>query len=540
MLNILAVDDEQIIADSMYNFLRRSSDMNIRPYKAYSGSTAIEILERENIDVVIADVCMPGMDGFELFDYMRSRTPGCKIIFITGFEEFENAYKALQYENVRYVLKTDGYERLETVLATVVQEIEHSNQSKRYVEKLEHQLHESLSVVQRDHLRGIATGTLPPSQSRFDELQLEMNVDSPVIVLVGRLDDKPVAGQLEIAGHVRGMLESLPETAHPACYTCDLGADSLWLLQSSNARSSGHSGQLAARTLSVLPDIQKSLKRKFGGTIAFAVSAQAVDWEDIRRECSILSSILACYSVHEPDLIVTGQSWSKDLSATTRTELNQADLDSELHNLQMGLSHSNREGMMGSVRKLTGLLPPETEMSNPSAIQAYAAVCLALINYVCAVRYLDSMSLSTLIPLTVPTAHANWGEASGYIVDVCERILSARDNNHDLKSQRIVHRIKLFVHDHLGEDLSLPRIAEIVRLNPSYLSRFFRAETGQTFSSYVREQRIQRAKHLLESTGMTVTEVASLVGFSSAKYFASVFKLSTGFQPHTWRDSSPM
>ena len=53
---------------------------------------------------------MPRMDGFEIADKVRATWPLCKIIFLTGHDTFENAYQALQYQDVRFVLKAEGYE----------------------------------------------------------------------------------------------------------------------------------------------------------------------------------------------------------------------------------------------------------------------------------------------------------------------------------------------------------------------------------------------------------------------------------------------
>ena len=105
MYRMLIVDDEEIITDGLADvFGKLNLDLDI--YKAYSGQEALELLNRTRVDVVLSDICMPGMDGLELMETIRLNWPQCKIVFLTGHNDFNYVYQAIQAPDVQYVLKT--------------------------------------------------------------------------------------------------------------------------------------------------------------------------------------------------------------------------------------------------------------------------------------------------------------------------------------------------------------------------------------------------------------------------------------------------
>lgn len=92
----------------------------------------------------------------------------------------------------------------------------------------------------------------------------------------------------------------------------------------------------------------------------------------------------------------------------------------------------------------------------------------------------------------------------------------------------VAEEIKQYIHSHYGDDLTRNDLAEIVYLNPDYLARIFKRETGVSLGSYVIHVRIAAAKHLLETTNMSVYTVANKVGYSNYSYFSKLFKQEVG------------
>ena len=86
--------------------------------------------------------------------------------------------------------------------------------------------------------------------------------------------------------------------------------------------------------------------------------------------------------------------------------------------------------------------------------------------------------------------------------------------------------------------LTLEEVAEYAGYSPTYFSRIFREDTGMTFKEYLNELRIEKSKTLLLTSGMTVTEISSMLGFNDQSYFCKIFKQSTGVTPDKFRKRS--
>jgi transcriptional regulator GlxA family with amidase domain len=88
-----------------------------------------------------------------------------------------------------------------------------------------------------------------------------------------------------------------------------------------------------------------------------------------------------------------------------------------------------------------------------------------------------------------------------------------------------------FMNANLHRKLTPVEIAESVRLSPTHLRRLFKSETDASLAAYLREVRLQRAKHLFETTFLSVKEVASSVGITGISHFVRDFREAYGLRP---------
>jgi len=83
--------------------------------------------------------------------------------------------------------------------------------------------------------------------------------------------------------------------------------------------------------------------------------------------------------------------------------------------------------------------------------------------------------------------------------------------------------------------LTVEALARRARMSRFHFIRAFKAATGRTPHQYLRARRIDRAKHLLETTPMSVTEICEQVGFASLGSFSALFRRLTGESPAAYR-----
>jgi AraC-like DNA-binding protein/ligand-binding sensor protein len=81
------------------------------------------------------------------------------------------------------------------------------------------------------------------------------------------------------------------------------------------------------------------------------------------------------------------------------------------------------------------------------------------------------------------------------------------------------------------QPLTLEGVAQMVHISPSYFSHIFKEEQKQTFTSYLTEARINKAKDLLKGSDLSISVIAGTVGYEDANYFSRVFKKNVGMSP---------
>lgn len=86
--------------------------------------------------------------------------------------------------------------------------------------------------------------------------------------------------------------------------------------------------------------------------------------------------------------------------------------------------------------------------------------------------------------------------------------------------------------------VSIEDVAREIGISSGHLSRLFKQETGYTFLDYLMNIRVKRAAELLQDSTVKVYEVADLVGYTDARYFAQVFRKITGMTPSEFRDTT--
>ncbi|PYS93804.1 MAG: hypothetical protein DMF64_03305 [Acidobacteria bacterium] len=103
-----------------------------------------------------------------------------------------------------------------------------------------------------------------------------------------------------------------------------------------------------------------------------------------------------------------------------------------------------------------------------------------------------------------------------------------------LVDRRIRRAVEL-MHAQLHEDVPLEEMAAAAFLSPFHFARLFKKVTGTTPHAYLAALRLERARALLATTDLSITEVSARVGYTSPSHFAKAFRQATGLSPRTFR-----
>ncbi|MEG2404278.1 MAG: AraC family transcriptional regulator, partial [Oscillospiraceae bacterium] len=112
--------------------------------------------------------------------------------------------------------------------------------------------------------------------------------------------------------------------------------------------------------------------------------------------------------------------------------------------------------------------------------------------------------------------------------------LSGQNDNQGDRIEEIVE----YIHQNIQKNITRKDLADAVYLNPEYLSRLFKKEKGCTLSEFILKEKMNIAKSLLETTGFSVSIIASKVGYSNFSHFAQCFKKGFGVSPSEFRQKA--
>ena len=99
----------------------------------------------------------------------------------------------------------------------------------------------------------------------------------------------------------------------------------------------------------------------------------------------------------------------------------------------------------------------------------------------------------------------------------------------------LAFQMSSFIQNNYSRDLTLEDLANYVGLSRNYTSTCFRTHLGVTFSDYLTDYRIEKAKELLSAPGRPkIIDVATAVGYQNAQFFSRVFKARVGVSPREY------
>src|SRR5947208_13865916 len=90
-MNILIIDDEEVLQDILTVLIRKEGHT---PLTASTGEEGLAVLEREEVDLVLLDLMLPGLHGMEVLRRVRQRDPDQVVVVITAFPSIESAIEA--------------------------------------------------------------------------------------------------------------------------------------------------------------------------------------------------------------------------------------------------------------------------------------------------------------------------------------------------------------------------------------------------------------------------------------------------------------
>lgn len=533
---MLIVDDEEIITEGLYEVFR-NLDLDLDLCKAYSGREALEWMNRTRVDIVLSDIRMPGMNGLELLEKIRNNWPYCKLIFLTGYNDFDYVYTAIQTKGVRYLLKSEGYDKIIRAVTEAIEDLENSLKMDNLLQRSRENLNTLETLAQGNYLRYLLQmgNTAGDLEGDFRKLFITLDPSLPVLMAIGDMRNgspqSSYAERQELALAVKFLAQDFLEARTKSLGIIDRYGDLFWLIQPIHHPGMGGANEYA-RTVHFLEGqfelIQRVCKESLDVSVVVTVGNDACEWsqlpvwyDKIRRQQHLRAGDGAEMVQTVRLDMAEPASAGRDRSPRDRAEALSAHLEGgrkeEFFKLFDELTEPALDGAAGI----------------PFLIELYYTVALVLLSYLNRWKLDDHVDASGLIQHDM---HASWRESFRYLRRTAETLFDLRQSGERNRAAAAIDRIRAYISEHIEEDLSLVHLGDVIHFNPSYLSRLFKQECGINLSDYIEETRIEKAKELLKRDDLKIAEVGSLVGYEAAHSFTRFFKKMTGVTPQEYRE----
>lgn len=535
MYKLMIVDDERLIVEGLAEMIEES-DLPVKQIQtAGSALEALELHREQLFDLILTDIRMPRMDGLELFDKVKSIADDCKVIFLSGYSDFEYARTALKLGAFDYLLKPVEDEEVISCLEKAIAQLKQERTRIQSSDQIEKRLNESLPYAQGEFLRHllhrkpeVQYGAL---DKEFGELGIPFRSDRRVTGFAMSLDVEESAltfmDEVLLQFVLQNMInELLGGTCHLICFTAGKGIVACIM----QAKEMAEPADVFATLLTRLQEVQEIIGKAFKSVCSFALMNEWLDWSEWPEACNRLISgmklqieqgqiFVPSLQTQQTGQTVEGDGVPPEMIRLVMEAINLKDVPAFAASLDQLLEKVERAGSIPGNELTVLFLSISSQLVH--AAQHHR------VTYVIDQESMDKMSNLSM--------HPNLTRLKDFLVGVLQEVVSEIQSQQRNPTEQVVEQVKHYIAIHVYENLSLDQLADKVHVNASYLSRIFRQYTREKLTSYVTRIKMEHARKLLLESDIRVQDVATKLGFDNANYFAKVFRKANGLSPHEFR-----
>lgn len=514
MYSLMLVDDEPLILNGLYHNIAWEDSGFSSIFKAESAEDALILVRRFRIDVVVTDICMPGMDGIDMCKRILETWPLCKIILLSGYREFSYAQRAVDIGAYQYLVKPVRYEDIQETVSGALDDLKKDLKMNGLLQIATARLKESGFLMRDRLLEGwlvLDRITLSEDIGVMNQAGICVRPGMYGFSLLARWNRRMDTSVRQIAlQELAGKL--LPQSGEMMFLPLWDGEALITFLADSEESAQSERIQCHNR----LDVFQSAVKDSLDivTTIIIGPVEEATRMGGIcerlrtfaRNSCAESGSILPY------DETFAG-AFGLDAVAVA---IDQLDPDGVKAWMQGYLAQARAHQDDG-------------QAGQRMSMALFAAISLSAVQH--------SFPFSELRDIYSSFAKITSHEKAESSVAICasavERYFDLVRESQNSWRKRLVAQVRAMIEERMEEGITVSGIAEQLHYNPNYLSQLVRQETGMSLEKLLISTRIDHACHLLNE-GMQVQGVALRVGYDNLAHFSRLFKQQIGVSPRQY------
>jgi two-component system response regulator YesN len=529
VIKLLIVEDEQATREGLMSFVPWQELGVDQVMDASDGLQALQICTHFKPDIVLTDVKMPHMDGIQLAMKLRTSFPKCKILFLSSYADKAYLKSAIQLHALDYLEKPVNLDELQEHIRNAVMAcIDEQNQRLKDSDR-DLMLIESLPLLKEKFALTLISKPMEAEEALTQLVSLGKPIfehASFVTALIKLQELTDVSLELVQSSKIT-LLEKVEAIFAADGLQCCCGFKDMQHMilhiYSDNLRTASQLIQPLSSVQSELQSLLDEPLRTFNG-VGGIVDRPSKVMESYQT--AAVATQRQFYLGYNQIVVY------EELDHPSLLQLDEGELDIFSNSIEA----ENKDHILAFIHvKAQQLRTSGDTLVNDTKnfffnlllrlFQAADKKNVELAEEQRGKDYLWSVifRFNTLF------------EVERYTLDKINYFFEQL--HHKELGGSIAFHIQKYVLKNLAEpELSIKSIADSLYLTPNYLSLQFKKESGTTINQYITETRIERAKELLKDRKHKLYEVATIVGFHDANYFAKTFKKAIGMTPSEFRE----
>lgn len=477
------------------------------------GQDVIEYLDYVMPDVILTDIKMTHVSGLEVARYVFEHHLPCKVVLVSGYQEFELAVQGIKYGAEDYLLKPTDVDELEETFLKIRQQLDGTKEKLRKSREDKERMEEAIPLLEEKFFGDLVMGAV----------ESEEYIRSCMGILYPQTDalqSRCLLADVYIEDYNHFMTEVweysydqfevnmgnfLRIYKRDFCFHIVYKAGNLIELMGIQIEDSGEEQVSCQQAMEELvTELEKyfnfrascKLRREYKNIFEISILRESI-WEVEKDE-----QVLDQYVLEQKKLVMSNLSMGNIVTAQKL-----------FHNILEELRHApaiKRNNTVIDILSTMNTVLGEVNEQLAKSMQSY-------FNY------------AAILNMTKAE------EITQYTNRIFDRIRLADEKKEYYDSGTMVSKAKSYIRENIYKDISQEETANYLYICPSYLSRMFKKQTGESFLQYVTRIKMEKAIELLKDPQYKTYQVSEILGYKTPRYFSRLFRNHTGMNPSEYR-----
>jgi len=535
MIDMLIVDDEKIIREGISKSINwKELGVNICGL-AKNGSEALDLIEIFMPSLVITDISMRDMDGLELLEIINQVYPNIKVILISGYKDFEYAQKAVAFNAFSYITKPIDEQVLIDKVTEAKNMVDKQLAEIKINDSTRKKLRENILILKDNFFKSILEGKIRDGNEIMERAQLlEIDFDfNQFIVCILEFESNNITQTKNIydqSFYKAAIMSYVEENIQESFTSYSFNLDSkIGLLICSKTINR----EILIRKLN---NIRNWVNTNMGMILTVGVGSLCGNVERIAISYRTANDAIQYRVILGQNIIID----SDKKFETSKEKIAIEDFDNTLKNNEDDMIFALKNGDKIIMKKISDKIIESVSLVISNDIRQKERITFLLAFYLVKIiytleihkhRYYGNENelykyLSTLLTIE---------QIREFINEFMNEIINEMNTKKSSRNSFLVNQAVKYIKDNIYSNVSLVSVADKLEIHPNYLSKIFKIETQESFTTYVINCKMIEVKKLLKTTNLKIYEIADMLSYKDVAHFTRLFKKNLGVAPTEYR-----